>query len=300
MPLLRNWNVLCWNVRGLNSDKKLLALSNAISVSGCAIVCLQETKKTFIDLAFVKSCCPKSFDKFAYVPSWGASGGILTIWNSSLFSGDVVLSEEFVLAVRFTSTLSANSWTLYNVYGPCTGDDRITFTNWMYEMDIQDDEDCPLVGDFNYIRCPENRNKPGGDYNDMFIFNDIIQKQNLIELPIKGRSYTWSNMQQDPLLEQLDWFLTSLHWTLAFPNTLVKPLCKSVSDHTPFVVIIETKIPRAKLFRFESYWLLHPGFMDVVKKAWDRPVRSDNAATVLCRKFKLLRQELKTWSKHIS
>ena len=79
MVLLHNWNVLCWNVRGLNSEKKLLALSNAISVSGCAIVCLQETKKPVIDLAFIKTFCPKRFDKFAFAPSVGASGGIIII-----------------------------------------------------------------------------------------------------------------------------------------------------------------------------------------------------------------------------
>uniref|UniRef100_A0A452XBU0 Uncharacterized protein n=1 Tax=Aegilops tauschii subsp. strangulata TaxID=200361 RepID=A0A452XBU0_AEGTS len=60
-------------------------------------------------------------------------------------------------------------------------------------------------------------------HNDMCTFNDIIRKNNLVELPLKGRLYTWSNMQQNPLLEQLDWFFTSLHWTLAYPNTLVKP-----------------------------------------------------------------------------
>lgn len=36
----------------------------------------------------------------------------------------------------------------------------------------------------------------------------------LLELPIKGRSYTWSNMQENPLLEQLDWFFTSTTWIL--------------------------------------------------------------------------------------
>ena len=81
---------------------------------------------------------------------------------------------------------------------------------------------------------------------------------------------------------------------------MVKPLCKPTSDHTPCVVTIETKIPRAKLFRFESYWLLHPGFMDVVKRVWDRPIAVNNAATMLYRKFKRLRQELKAWSKGIS
>ena len=128
MPLLRNWNVLCWNIRGLNSEKKLLALSNAISVSGRAIVCLQETKKPLIDLAFIKTCCPKRFDKFAFVPSRGASGGLLTIWNSSVFTGDVATSHDFVLGVKFTSTLSTQSWTLYHIYGPCMGPTRDDFT----------------------------------------------------------------------------------------------------------------------------------------------------------------------------
>ena len=157
------------------------------------------------------------------------------------------------------------------------------------------------------MRAPDNRNKPGGNIHDMITFNDIIRKLQLIELPVKGRTYTWSNMQIDPLLEQIDplleqidWFFTSLHWTNVYPKTLVKPLGKPVSDHIPCVVSIETKIPRSKLFRFESYWTLQPGFMDIVREVWERPVRDTNAATVLCRKFKALRHALKIWSKNIS
>ena len=139
-------------------------------------------------------------------------------------------------------------------------------------MDIHSDADCLFLGDFNYIRGPENRNKPGVDPNDISTFNDIIRKKELIELPVKGRAYTWSNMQIDPLLEQIDWFFTSLHWTNVYPKTLVKPLGKPVSDHIPCIVTIETKIPRSKLFRFKSYWILHPGFMDVVQQVWAKPV----------------------------
>ena len=76
MNSLRKWFVLCWNVRGLNSKAKQLALSNAIKLSGCAIICLQETKMESIDMSVIKSCCPPRFDDFAYVPSCGASGGI--------------------------------------------------------------------------------------------------------------------------------------------------------------------------------------------------------------------------------
>jgi hypothetical protein len=32
----------------------------------------------------------------------------------------------------------------------------------------------------------------------------MIDQLGRIELTLKGRAFTWSNMQQDPLLEQLD------------------------------------------------------------------------------------------------
>ena len=162
MPLLRNWNILCWNVHGLNSDKKLLASSNAISVSECAIVCVQETKIPVIILAFIKTCFPKRFDKFSYIPSHEALGGLLTIWNSSIFSGTVIVQEDFVLGIQFTSTISAQAWSLFNIYGPCTGPARDTFTQSLYDRDIQANEDCLFRGDFNHIRGTENHNKPEG------------------------------------------------------------------------------------------------------------------------------------------
>ena len=194
-------------------------------------------------------------------------------------------------------------WKLVNIYGPCQGDQRTSFTNWLFDLDIPSTEDWLLLGDFNYIHSQKNRNKPGGDVNDMFTFNDFIREQCLTELPIKGRNFTWSNMQQTPLLEQLDWFFTSLNWTATFPNTLVMPLGRPVSDHTPCYVSIQTSIPKSRLFRFETFWIAHPGFFDVVTQAWNKPIkhgRNLNAAASLCQKLKNLRHALSRWSKNIS
>uniref|UniRef100_A0A453EXI1 Uncharacterized protein n=1 Tax=Aegilops tauschii subsp. strangulata TaxID=200361 RepID=A0A453EXI1_AEGTS len=41
------------------------------------------------------------------------------------------------------------------------------------------------------------------------MFNEAISELGLIELPLKGRQFSWSNMQDSPLLEKLDWFFTS-------------------------------------------------------------------------------------------
>jgi hypothetical protein len=61
-----------------------------------------------------------------------------------------------------------------------------------------------MLGDFNLMRRPENRNRPGGNANDMLLFNDIIHHLDLVEIPLKDRAYTWSNMQANTLLEKLD------------------------------------------------------------------------------------------------
>lgn len=176
----------------------------------------------------------------------------------------------------------------------------MVFTNWLYDLAIPDSEDWLLVGDYNFIRSSDNKNKAGGDVNDILMFNDIIRAQALIELYLKGRSYTWSNMQDDPLLEQLDWFFSSCHWTQTFPNTIVTALGKPISDHTPCVINIQTSIPKSKIFRFENYWTNHPNFLDMVATSWNKPCHANNAAASICRKLKNLWYDLKSGSKGIS
>jgi len=71
-------------------------------------------------------------------------------------------------------------------------------------LDTSEFDDWLLSGDFNLIRQPENRNKPGGDLSEMNFFNEIISNLDLLEIPFNDRSYTWTNMQSDPLLVKLD------------------------------------------------------------------------------------------------
>jgi hypothetical protein len=156
------------------------------------------------------------------------------------------------------------------------------------------------MGDFNFIRSVDNRNKPGADMNDIFLFNSIISHLGLVELPLKGRAFTWSNMQDSPLLQQIDWFFTSCQWSLSFPNTEVLPLAKSTSDHVPCVVKIATAIPKAKIFRFENHWIQQPGFFELVERVWNSPVKPLSTSGIITAKLKNLRYELKRWGKNIS
>lgn len=150
------------------------------------------------------------------------------------------------------------------------------------------------------IRSTEDRNRSGGNVNNMLLFNSLIQAHDLEEIPLKGRAYTWSNMQNTPLFEKLDWIFTSPGWRTTFPNTSAIPMARLGSDHTPILIQISSNIPKAHIFRFDEYWLDFLEFKETVEKHWQHTGIYKNAAQDLTARFKSLRYGIKKWCKTIS
>lgn len=296
----RSWNILCWNVRGINSPGRWDDIRLKIEESACSIIALQETKREEFDISYIKKFCPKRFNKFLRVPSNGSSGGIITIWNGGLFSGKLISLNYFQITVEFTSTMDNSKWYLSNIYGPNSVEGKAEFTDWLTDLNISSSKYWMFLGDFNFIRGPDNRNKAGGDHNNMMIFNNIIINHDLVEIPLKGRAFTWSNMQDSPLLEKLDWIFTSSDWTIDHPNTMAFPLAKIPSDHVPIKVQIDSKIPKSQLFRFEEFWTEFEGFIDTVEKYWHNTTFFSDSAKNIVAKFKSIGKGLKVWSKNFS
>lgn len=194
----RSWKVLCWNVRGVNSEDKWDPIRDTVRDACCDIFCFQETKRQHFDSNFIKNLCTPDFDSFAYLPSIGASGGLLICWKSRFFEGQKVFQNQ-----------------------------------------------CNI--------------------NEMLLFNDAISALGLIELPLFGKKYTWTNKQSSPLLERLDWFFSSSAWTTYYPNTTVSTLLLEILDHWPCNISISTSIPKGQLFRFENHWLHMPSFPQVAQ-----------------------------------
>jgi exonuclease III len=273
------WNILNWNIRGINSDDKCNAIRQKLEENNCAVYCIQETKREHFDHSFIKKFAPKRYDQFAHSPSHGLSGGIILGWNSSVFSGQVIHNLNYAVTVKFTSRHNNETWQLTTVYGPCQAPEREEFINWLNDLEIQDNDNWMILGDFNFYRSLNDRNRSGGNINDIFIFNEVISNVGLQEIPLKGRKYTWSNMQDEPLLEQIDWCFTSTNWISHYPNTLLLPLSKPTSDHIPCMVQIDTTIPKADVFRFENFWVQQPDFFDLVQSSWSTEVRASNSVT---------------------
>ena len=50
----RSWKVLCWNVRGLNSDARQCSVREKVIESQCSVLCLQETKLSSCSRSIMK------------------------------------------------------------------------------------------------------------------------------------------------------------------------------------------------------------------------------------------------------
>src|SRR3954467_8697990 len=99
-------------------------------------------------------------------------------------------------------------------------------------------------------------------------------------------------MQDNQLLEQLDWFFTSANCISCYPVSQVLPLAKTASDHIPYVVSISTSIPKVKIFRFENYWVEQAGFLDCVSQSWEIPSHKNHITAIIMDKLKRLRGDL--------
>lgn len=82
--------------------------------------------------------------------------------------------QNFAIKLVINSLHNLNVWSLVVVYGPCRQPSRDEFVNWLHNLDFGDDDLWLLIGDFKFYRSAENRNRPGGNFNDTLIFNDII------------------------------------------------------------------------------------------------------------------------------
>ena len=144
--------MLNWNIRGINSEDKCNAIRLKLDESNCVVYCIQETKREHFDHSFIRKFAPKRFDQFAHSPSQGNSGGILVGWNSSIFSGQIIHNLRYAITIKFTSSHNNETWTLTSVYGPCQGVERDVFVNWLYDLDIQDESNWMIMGDFNFYK----------------------------------------------------------------------------------------------------------------------------------------------------
>lgn len=121
-----NFNVICWNVRGLNMPVRRTTVHETLTSTTCHLACLQETKLENIDQALAYSLGGYKLHKFAQRPAFGMRGGILLLWNDNFISVESARLEANSLLATITIKECSTVHCLMVVYGP-----SLTRINWL-------------------------------------------------------------------------------------------------------------------------------------------------------------------------
>lgn len=255
IPMNRHWNLLNWNVRGINSQERWDDLRFFFEESNCGFICLQETKREIFDNSYLRKLPPRRFSIFAYCPWHGSSGGIITIWNGNLFNGTTINQNNFQIAVKLNCVLSKDTIYITNVYGPCHNEEITDFINWLSNVDTSSMEHCMILG----ISIWSEAQMTEADQVETLIicYYSIVPFKlwTLLKYHLRAGVLHGAIFKIALYLKKLDWVFTSTQWTIDFPNTLLIPLARITSGHIPIHVQIGTDIPKASIFRFENYWM---------------------------------------------
>lgn len=148
-----------------------------------------------------------------------------------------------ILAVNGFLREDGSPVSILNVYAPCLSNDRIIL--WDIISNYLSSYGSPLIcvmGDFNAIRNPNKRSGRGSniDRRDIDTFNEFIAQNNLFEIPIRGRFFTWYR-KDGSCKSKLDRMLVNDEWLNSRPNFSLRGGSRSFSDHCPSFVELEKK-----------------------------------------------------------
>ncbi|KAD7478755.1 hypothetical protein E3N88_01891 [Mikania micrantha] len=151
-----------------------------------------------------------------------------------------------------------------------------------------------LMGDFNDVRCSEER------YNSEFVesnakaFNDFIINMDLHEYQLGGAKFTYVSSRGDKQ-SKLDRFLVCKKFLNNWPNATSIALAREYSDHRP--VLLSSIFNDFGPVPFKAYnsWLIIPGLLDHMRNECLKFNFSGHADLALATKLRWLKHGIKFW-----
>ncbi|GKV12444.1 hypothetical protein SLEP1_g23583 [Rubroshorea leprosula] len=186
-----------------------------------------------------------------------------------------------------------------NVYAPCDKQERRRlWAELQATLSNYNDRWWCIGGDFNAIRSVEEKQGKYIDFGSMDAFNNFISSNELVDLPMKGRKYTWYR-SHGKARSRLDRFLVSDHFLQSFQNVVQWGLGRSLSDHCPIMLQSKVEDWGPKPFRTIDSWLTHSGFEQFVKEKWNSFEVRGWGGFRLKEKLKMLKKDLRIWNKEV-
>lgn len=138
------------------------------------------------------------------------------IWNTDKME---ILDHEigaFSISVKCHMVESLFEWSFLGVYGSVLESEIDDFLGELDDVKARWNLPWCLGGDFNLVRFSHEWKGEGSRVAKMQKIGNFIDRWKLIDSPLKGAKFTWSNFREYPSLSRLDKFLFCNEWEEMF------------------------------------------------------------------------------------
>ncbi|XP_026419995.1 uncharacterized protein LOC113315972 [Papaver somniferum] len=261
--------ILSWNIRGLGQYPKIIAIKAAIAKYNPTICTIQETKTEVVDDSLIRSLWGSNRCSYIYLASEGAYGGIIFMWKERILVMEDQLIGAFSVSIKFRNMSDDFSWIFTSVYG---------------------------ASDSGYYSSDE-RNTQGGGVANINYLKAFVQKFALIDIPMAGGRFTWTNSKQPPLLIRLDRFPLCPDFINHCHSPMQVRLRRPISDHAPIMLHCNFGESLKSPFRLDNFILHHPEFLTNLRIWWDNLSFTGTPSFIFAKKLQGLKFLIKNWQK---
>nr|GFB42267.1 RNA-directed DNA polymerase, eukaryota [Tanacetum cinerariifolium] len=198
--------------------------------------------------------------------SLGNSGGILCIWEETIFKKDQVTISDYFVAIYGSWIPNKAKILIVAIYDP------------------QD---------------PNSDERHGSCFNlvNARIFDNFISSSSLIDVKMEGYAFTWSHPSANKM-SKLDRFLVSDGVISLFPSITAFCLDRHLSDHRP-ILLCEVRLDFGPVpFRIYHSWFKFAVFEDMVVQTWNCFSFSDrNGMIRFNKKLQEIKKSIRGWIK---
>jgi len=187
--LLLSMKLLSYNVMGLGGGEKREEVRKLVYEKHPFVLCIQESKLGVVDDLMIKSIWGNTACGYSYQPSVGASGGLVTVWDTSCVDVWSTMSYNHVLVIKGMVVRSAEDFIIINVYMPCDSVAKQALWDVLLPIIVNNNDVCVCVcvcvcGDFNFVRTSEEKRGRSTVFRqaDADLFNKFIEDNFLIDL----------------------------------------------------------------------------------------------------------------------
>ena len=217
---------LCGVVESLRSRRCTVVCNTLISAKP-VVVCLQESKLYDLHKLKARSFLPSNLSEIACLNARGTRGGIVTAWDTSLFSLVSTIVRQYSLTTTLSTPTPAKNITITNTYAPTDHRDSMAFHAELLEILSLISGPWLLLGDFSLTAVPVKRTQtPATPVSALPLTTPSISSPWSSSLSSDASIYTCSSKQASTILARLDHAFINLELLSTYPTTSLSPLVR--------------------------------------------------------------------------